>query len=316
MRSSRYLTHEEKLERVRFYENNGPALTAEKYSLIYPAQAIHTYRRHLGISKQLSTEKKKQYSEIIEYHKLHGRLDTIRKFGISSYKMYRIILTRPSQDTSASMDYSEPIVNEIIGYESTHTLSETFDRYKDYFKTKTRMYAALRCIKTKFGIYKKKGRIEVSDEVKLEIIKYYVKHGSELTAIKYGYVKTSVSYICNRYAILLGYPRPLRIKKAKPSIISMDQKREIVEYYKVNGSYKTAEHYGYQIQSLANTIRIFAAECNIHLPRLKVYKFSDTLFNEMKKFKKNHSIEEFELKFGVAYSSFLRRLKQEQKDAM
>lgn len=76
------ISKEEKLDRIKFYEENGEAALKKKYKIT--ARAITHYRRNLGLGASFKYRSITNKREMIEYYKTHSAKETAIKYGYSS----------------------------------------------------------------------------------------------------------------------------------------------------------------------------------------------------------------------------------------
>ena len=241
-----------------------------------------------------------RYKEVIYVYRkklgLNGGCKTNRK-----YKLPKIY----SKSTFVNFTKEDKV--KFIEYYKTHTCEDTGKRYGI---TTAHAWRSAQCFSLEvYGkpFYKNKGRAKliITKEEMMERIKFYEENGEAALKNKYKVGKASIDKY--RHAVNITH-----------TYYSLDEKREMVEYYKTHTSKETAKKYGYSsTNSAISNINLLADDIGYPKPlkhRKRRHAIDKAEMLERIKFYEENGIEKYTDKYGynakhTAQTSILRYCK-------
>ena len=127
------VTKEEKLDRIKFYKENGEDALKKKYKIT--ASAITRYRYDLNLDGSFKYRSANNKREMIEYYKMHSAKETAIKYGYSSGGSAASAINYYADE----LGYPKPLKRSVC--KRIATKAEMLDRIKFYEENGIEKYA-------------------------------------------------------------------------------------------------------------------------------------------------------------------------------
>lgn len=287
------LSDEEKLERIKFYEENGMDATAKKYNLKNPGGSVCQYRKSLGIVLNNRCEDINKFVKLV---KEKGLVVACTEMKISIRRggaIYRENTTKVLARRHISIER----LKEVADFYSKNGRKKTLEKFNlsiTAFINMTVLFKknGIKCNTRQWG--------KLSDSEKLEIVEYYVENGRADTASHFGLDIETVTWKVNLYATDIGYPKPLRRKVVNSNYLTKREKLERVQFYEEHGAAAGAEKYGFVCpETFLSSIYKYAKEINYQYKTFKNNKYTDEELQEMLEYLETEGALEFEKKYKL-----------------